>query len=383
MLNAWTFEVDDPFVAVAEIMEQLDVQNQLLAHSAGFITCSYDYLETGTLKTICDALPFEIIGCTTLANSVNKEAGTLMLCLSVLTADDCRFVTAFTPSLSGDINASIGETFRKAAEQLDGPPKLAMAFLPMLGSIGGELMLNAIDIAASGAPVFGITACDADTAQYSNSFTIHNGERFRDRIVMLLISGNIDPHFVIQSTSEHNTQKQQAVITSSEGSVLKEVNGVSTFNYLASLGLLSDNGLEALSSVPFVVNYNDNSQPVTRAVYSLNDDGSALCGGVMPEGATLSIGRMDVDDILLTAKQSVDKLLQNRNVNGIIMFPCLGRNMVLGYNLMDEIKVVRDSLGDSLPWHLAYSGGELCPVYNSDGGTVNRFHNFTFVACAI
>jgi len=97
MLNAWTLELDDPAVAVAEILEQLDLENRLLAHSAGFITCSSDYVETGMVKAICDALPFEVVGCTPLTNAVNQEGGTLLLCLSVLTADDCRFVTALTP----------------------------------------------------------------------------------------------------------------------------------------------------------------------------------------------------------------------------------------------------------------------------------------------
>ena len=153
--------------------------------------------------------------------------------------------------------------------------------------------------------------------------------------------------------------------------------------YLSSIGLLHGEGIEAVSSVPFVVNYNDGSQPVARAIYSLNSDGSASCGGIMPKGGTLSIGRMDVEDILLTAEQSLEKLLKHEGVNGIIMFPCLGRNMVLGLTPLIEIEKVQGILGASPPWHLAYSGGELCPVYGSDGGTVNRFHNFTFIACAI
>ena len=90
-----------------------------------------------------------------------------------------------------------------------------------------------------------------------------------------------------------------------------------------------------------------------------------------------------MDDILLTAEQSLKKLLQNAGINGIIMFPCLGRNMVLGAAPLSETEKVRKVLGESLPWHLAYSGGELCPVYGSGGRTVNRFHNFTFIACAI
>jgi hypothetical protein len=103
----------------------------------------------------------------------------------------------------------------------------------------------------------------------------------------------------------------------------------------------------------------------------------------MPEGEVLSIGRMDEEDIMLTVKQSLGKLLGTNELNGIIMLPCLGRNMVLGLDFMGEINQVRSILGDSIPWHLAYSGGEVCPVFNSAGKPINRFHNFTFIACAI
>jgi hypothetical protein len=335
------------------------------------------------VKAICDALPFEVVGCTTLTNAVNQEAGTLLLCLSVLTADDCRFATALTPDLGDKASAVIGETFQRTAAQLDTQPGLIIAFLPMLGAVSGELMLHAINDAASGAPVFGTIACDSDTAHYSNTFTLHNGTCSRGGASILLVSGNVNPHFVVTSTSEQNLQKQQAIITSSEGSMLKEVNGMKTKEYFASIGMSQGEGVEGMSSVPFVVDYNDGSQPVARAIYSLNDDGSASCGGLMPEGGTLSIGRMDVDDILLTAEQSLEKLTKNMGLNGIIMFPCLGRNMVLGATPLSEVEKVQAVLGDSLPWHLAYSGGEVCPVYGSGGGTVNRFHNFTFIACAI
>jgi FIST N domain./FIST C domain. len=384
MLNAWTLEADDPAVAVSEILQQLDLENRLLSCSVGFITCSYDYAETGMVQAICDALPFEVVGCTTLANAINQEAGTLLFCLSVLTADDCRFATGFTSSLGPDnTHTIISDTFNHTVAQLGEQPGLILAFLPMIGTVSGELMLHALNDAAVGTPIFGIIACDSDTAHHSNSFTVHNGTCSRDGMSMLLISGNVHPHFVVTATSEQNVHKQQAVITSSEGSVLKEVNGISAQEYLASIGLLQGEGIDAVISVPFVVDYNDGSQPVARAIYSLNSDGSAACGGVMPEGGILSIGRMDVDDILLTAEQSLEKLLKNEAINGIIMFPCLGRNMVLGVTPLSEIEKVQKILQNSFPWHLAYSGGEVCPVYGTDGCIVNRFHNFTFIACAI
>jgi len=103
----------------------------------------------------------------------------------------------------------------------------------------------------------------------------------------------------------------------------------------------------------------------------------------MPEGGTLYIGRMDVNDILLTAETSVKKLLADGEANGIIMFPCLGRNMVLALDPMAEINVVNNSINNLVPWHLAYSGGESCPVSGKDGRLLNRFHNFTFIGFVI
>ena len=381
MLNAWTLEPDDPKIALEEILEQLDLENNLQTHAAGFITCSYDYIESGIVKALCDALPFDVVGETTLGNAINDESRPMLLCLSVLTADDCRFSCALTPPLGKDLSITIDREYTRAASELDSPPNLILAFLPMLSNIGGELMLSALDKATGGVPVFGSVACDFDTAGYTNTFLIHNGECFRDRMPLMLISGNIQPRFVVMATSEQNQFKQQAIITSSEGTVLKSVNGMSASDYFTSIGLVQGRGIEGISSLPFIVDYNDGSQAVALAVLSMNkDDGSALCGGIMPEGGTISLGRMDVEDILRTAEQTLRTLLAEK-ANGVIIFPCLGRNMVLGADPLAEIKVVQQMIGDSVPWHLAYSGGEACPVY-AKNGTVNRFHNFTFIACA-
>ena len=382
MLNAWTFELDEPEIAVSEILNQLDLKNNARKYSAGFLTCSYDFVESGIVEAICEALPFDVIGCTTLTNANNNEAGTMLLCLTVLTADDCGFVTALSGSLREDFDESVSAAARKAKSDLEQTAEMALIFLPMF-EVGGEIMLAALDEALDGTPLFGTIACDADTASYSNTYVIYNGACFKDRLTFLLISGNIAPKFVVTSTSEQNLRKQQAVITSSEGSLLKRVNDMTAREYFESIGLVTGKGVEGMSSIPFVVDYNDGTQPIARAIYGLNEDGSAGCGGRMPEGGTLYIGRMDDADILLTAETSLKTLLKNNDLNGIIMFPCLGRNMVLAVDPFAEIEVVRTQIGDRVPWHLAYSGGECCPVYDKDDRPLSRFHNFTFIGCAI
>ena len=382
LLNAWSMELDEPAVVVSDILEQLDLEKNALKNSVGFLTCSYDFVESGMVKAICEALPFDVVGCTTLTNANNEEAGIMLLCLTVLTADDCQFATAVTESLHNDLEGAVNAAAMKAMSGLGQTSQMALAFLPMFG-VGGEIMLSILNKALDGIPIFGTVGCDHDTAEYCNTYIIHNGECFRDCLSFLLIAGNVNPRFVVASTSEQNLRKQQAVITSSEGCLLKQVNNMTAKEYFESIGLISGKGIEGMSSVPFVVDYGDGTQPVARAIYGLNQDGSALCGGVMPEGSTLYIGRMDVEDILLTAKNSIKDLIKTNNLNGIILFPCLGRNMVLAMDPLAEIDLVKNQISDLVPWHLAYSAGECCPVYYKDNRLANRFHNFTFIGCAI
>ena len=383
LLNAWTMELDEPAIAISEILEQLDLDHNAEKNSVGLITCSYDYVETGIVKAICDAIPFDVIGCTSLTNANNTEAGAMLLCLTVFTADDCRFSAAVTGSLANNLENEVRMAVAKATNALGEKAQLSLALFPMFG-VGGELMLDALDNALEGVPIFGTVACDHDTAEYSNTHTIYNGECFRDRLSFFLISGEFKQQFVVAATSEQNLRKQRAVITSSDECLIKKINEMTAREYFEFMGMISGKGIEGISSVPFMIDYGDGSQPVARAIFGLNEDGSALCGGFVPEGSTLYIGRMDEEDILLTAENSIKDLLKKDELKGIIMFPCLGRNMVLAINPLAEIDLVRKEIGDKAPWHLAYSAGECCPVYSSkDNLFSNRFHNFTFIGCAL
>jgi hypothetical protein len=81
-----------------------------------------------------------------------------------------------------------------------------------------------------------------------------------------------------------------------------------------------------------------------------------------------------------TAESTVSQFLRGKDRNGILMYPCLSRNMVLGINGSDEMKKLTGLLGD-VPYQICYAGGEMCPLENAEGAWVNHFHNFTFTAC--
>ena len=68
---------------------------------------------------------------------------------------------------------------------------------------------------------------------------------------------------------------------------------------------------------------------------------------------------------------------------GALFLPCIIRYIMLAPIHDREIALVDEKMenGRYMPFSLAYSGGEICPVKDRMGVLQNRFHNFTFIAC--
>jgi hypothetical protein len=174
------------------------------------------------------------------------------------------------------------------------------------------------------------------------------------------------------------------VVTSSQGNQLKEVNGVSVADYLVSLGLEPDeNGvIQGVNSFPFILDYNDGTQPIIRVMFAIAPDGSAICGGKIPVGATLTVGSLSAEKVLDSTTRVLEKVLEDSGGGSLLIFSCVGRYFAQGYNSTAEMDLVQKILGDR-PFHLTYSGTELCPVYGKDGAIANRSHNDTIVICML
>ncbi len=381
MLVAHTVEIDDPELAVKEICGQLDLENNLLKNAVGILVCHADCLNTGAARAICDKMPFDVVGMTSLASAVSGEKGLDILTLAVLTCNEIVFTVALTDSLVADQEGPILDAYTKARAKIDENPGLILTYAPLLAKVGGEKLVNCITAASNGAPLFGSLACDHNYG-FQDAHVIFNGESYQDRLVMVLVSGPVKPKFFFISIRDENIQKQKAVITDSDGNLLRKVNDMPASDYLASIGLTADGGLEASVAIPFIVDYNDGTQPVARGLYKLTDDDSIVCGGDMPVSATLALAVQDVEDVMSSAAQLLDCIaVEAANGHGVLFVSCVGRSMILDTEPLAEAGKVLEAMSGIAPCHLLYSGGEICPVYKPDGSTLNRFHNFSFTAC--
>lgn len=379
MLTAYAYEVDECEYALDEILEQLDLPQNQRANSVGILTCHPDYFETGVAQYIAKELPFDVIGCTTVASMVNGVSEALLLTLTVFTSDEVFFSAGWSGT-DDPTEQSVSALYLNLAQQLPAPPTMGIPLFPMMVELGGEEMLRFFESVSGDVPFFGTLAFDS-TPDLSKCEMLYNGERCKHAICLLLMSGSVNPVFYIESLSEGQLQKHRAVITKSNNAIMMEVNDLPVLDYLRSIGIASGEKFIGTGAVPLVVDFGDGTKPVARAVHKITDEGYAFCGGFMPEGVTIAIGAMTPDGIIKTAETVSSAVAKHGKSDGVLMFPCGSRFLVMGATPYVESQLARKSVEQHMPYHLAYSGGEICPVYDQSGNPVNRFHSFTFTAC--
>lgn len=383
MFTAFTDEVDDSEFAIDEIMSQIDIKD-LKKNSAGLIYCSYEAVNSGVVSAICNKFPFETVGCTTIAGGTNGKSGSIGISVSILTGDDVYFATATSKPLTddlSDIDTPVKDAFKTIRDKVAEDPAVFIALSPLITQIGGEVITDALYAHCGNAMVFGTINSDS-TLDYSQSYTFVNGEITKNSVQLLGIYGNVKARFVVKVFNDEKVQRQKAMITKSEGSTLREINDMPLMQYLETLGLARNNGIENISVVPFIIRGSNGSPPVARAIYFITPEGYAVCGGRMPEGSIFAVGVLDVNDIFATAKAGVSDLISDE-ASALLFYPCLSRNLVLGFDVTAEIDLVSREIGGKIPYTVCYSGGESCPQTNADGELVNCFHNFTFIGCAL
>lgn len=381
-LTAHTMEIDDEEAAVTEILDQLDLDHQLLKNSVGIISCHLDYMEDEIVKIISEKLPFDVVGINTISSATAGEADQMLLALTVLTSDDVSFAAGLSDPLGKGKEGLIGKLFEKTSKALAGKPSMALVFSPLLLDLGGDVLVNQLDAASGGIPLFGTLAIGM-TLKMSEARINFNGDVWNDRLGIILLSGNFEPRFSVTSISENKILKQKVIVTKSRDNVIEEMNDMPVGAFFETMGLAENGKISTITiaHVPLILDYNDNADPVARSIMAQSPEGCLICGGDIPQDCSVGVGSLDTAEVLKTTGQAVKALVESGQ-DGLLLFSCAARNFALGLDSMAEIGVIREGLGPDRSYMLAYSGGEICPVKTHDGKLKNRFHNATFVSCS-
>lgn len=397
MTTACTREVYDAERARKDILIQLGAGG-LRENSVGLIFCNLEFIESGVLEAVCDALPFDVVGCTTQGAAVREGMGHILLTVAVLSGDDAAFATALSDPLTDAPYSRVELACRNAASGLGEPGKssgrkksgkknsMIFAFQPYMQNLRGDLMLRALDAASGGVPVFGTIALDF-TTEFRSPRTIHNGRAYSDRLPLLMVSAPENPEFFAESLPpERATISQNDIVTEARDNFLISVNDAPAYRYMEALGLAEGGAFNgAQLSLPVLLDYRDGGKAKACSFYDITPEGFVRCGEEIPVGATFSIGSLGHRDVIDTAKHLTEEAVARHGGGrgGLIQFSCFSRNIVLA-DPSAEMEAVRGVMArSSLPYLFVHSGGELCPMYDEAGRSVNRTHNYSLIACLL
>ena len=377
-----TVEVDEPEIALRDILTQLHLQKNLRKNSVGIIHCNNDFIESGAVEAICDRLPFPVVGINTLLNSSSLGLlDNMLLTICVLTSDQVNFAAVLSDPYTGEDTGPLTKMYVEAESLLSQRPSFMLLYSGIPDSTAvGERILTLLDRFSDGVPIFGSLPADF-TTELKNPCVIYNGQAFPDRAAAILVEGQVTPVFNVQNVPLWRGIQQRAIVTESEGNIIKQVNGLPVIDFLESLGLCWYGQISGYNTIPLFLDKNDGNLPVVRSIYGQTAEGHIFISGDAPVDSTLGFGILD-EQLVLRAVTEMGHSMKTLYSNIFYVLSCLSRNFALGLNYLADMEKFHAASLKTLPYIFSYSSGEFCPVTNPDGSLKNQFHNMSLVSLA-
>jgi hypothetical protein len=202
---------------------------------------------------------------------------------------------------------------------------------------------------------------------------------------LILLYGDIRPRFFVEHVDKiERMQHHSGIITDSDDNTVKTINNMLCADYLSSVGLPPQTLKELqVMPFPFMVTYPGSAKGIIRALHYITPEGYGVFTAEMPRNASLTLCRLQHEGVLATADAALQKVAAVPEASAVFLFSCSLRHFLLGLRPLDEIKQVHEALQAKIPYHLAYSGGEICPLVDAAGQAQNHIHNYSFTACVL
>jgi len=375
-------EEADADAAVEEILEQCRAGLDGAVPRAGLLFAAIDFDHQALLCEITRAFPeMALIGCTT-DGEISSELGfredsaTLILFVS----DTIDITSGVGRGVSTDAAQACRSAVEAAQAKTDKPARLCLA-TPEGLTIDGHLVTATLQHAVGpDIPMFGALAGDQWRLKGTKQF--YGTEVLTDAIPVLLLSG--DFHFSYGVATGWHQVGEVGRVTKAAGSVVHEIDGKPAIDfYRQYLGP----GTKPTAEVPLAVLSTQDDSQYLRASWGVVDEttGAVTFLATVPEGSRVRLTLATRDEILTGCGESLAiakaNLPSEVRLGAALFFSCAARKVLLGTRTQEEIRLIRDTLGDGVPACGFYGYGEISPNMGDPTGT--KYHNESFVTLLI
>ncbi|MCB0756482.1 MAG: FIST C-terminal domain-containing protein [Flavobacteriales bacterium] len=162
----------------------------------------------------------------------------------------------------------------------------------------------------------------------------------------------------------------ERLVTRSEGNVLYELDGQSALDlYKMYLG---DKAAELPGSAllfPLGLKFDEDSDTIVRTVLAVDEESNSMTfAGDIPEGCYVRLMKADFDKLIEGANLAAEHTTQKGGDDAeklAILISCVGRKLILGQRIDEEVEGVQEVLGTGATLTGFYSYGEISPVVES------------------
>jgi hypothetical protein len=375
-------EEADAALAIEEILQQCKAGLDGAVPTGGLLFAAIDFDHQTLLCEIMRAFPgIALIGCTT-DGEISSELGFRedSATLIVFASDTIDITAGVGRGVSTDAAGACRAAVEAAQAQTDKPGRLCIATPEGITADGHLITATLQHAVGRDIPLFGALAGDQWRLKGTKQF--HGTDVLTDSVPILLLSGDFQFSYGVATGWRQVGEVGQ--VTRAVGSVVHEIDGRPAVEfYRQYLGP----GTKPTAEVPLAILNPDNASQYLRASWGVVDEatGAVTFLATVPEGARVRVTLANRDEILTGCGESLaiakSNLPPDARLGAALFFSCAARKLLLGTRTQEEIKLIRNTLGDDVPACGFYGYGEISPNVGDPTGT--KYHNESFVTLLI
>ena len=356
-----------------------------------FVFADRDYDREALLAgvtSVCGNVP--MVGGTTAGELSTKGFSLNSVVVMALNSETLDFTTGIGRKMSEDENRCGKDLIDDISKKHSFDDALSLLVFP--DGMGGDgcKVIDGINSALSQKLEI-IGGCLGDGDAFGHTYQFYNGKVYEDAIPGVLISGNGKFSTGIGVRSGFESIGNKMFCTESDGNIVKRIDGIKALDLYREL--LGDERTKRLPGIflEYPFGLIDEKVSISGEEYfqlrcgltADESDGSITCAGSIPEGSAITITTGSRGDLINGAKLAAEQAkasLGDATPKFIMVFSCVGRKLVLGRRVEEEIAIVKKTIGNDVPLIGFYTYGEIGPIDKKRNSLCEaKFHNETLV----
>ncbi len=228
--------------------------------------------------------------------------------------------------------------------------------------VNGSLLVEGLNLALEGVPIVGGMAGDGDNFQHT--IVGLNKDVRVGNIVGVALYGE---HLRIGIGSRGGWDKfgPPRTITKAEQNVLYEIDHENALDlYRKYLGHYAEQLPSSALLFPLAIQEADDGE-IVRTILNIDvDHKSMIFAGNIPNNAKVRLMRSNLDNLVTAASDAAELCVDDidtMKADLAIMVSCVGRKMIFGSRIDEEVEAARDVFGSETVITGFYSYGEIAP----------------------